>query len=74
MIDILTDAVKAYQAADVMETQGDIYLKNLNMLSDTLHDLKDQHDGRISYSRSSSKSGAKITIVKHSVRTSDLAK
>lgn len=57
VIDILTDAVKAYQAADVMETQGDVYLKNLNMLSDTLHDLKDQHDGRISSSRSSPISG-----------------
>ena len=57
MIDILTDAVKAYQAADVMETQGDIYLKNLTMLSDTLHDLKDQHDGRSPSLRSSPISG-----------------
>lgn len=45
VIEILTDAVKAYQAADVMETQGEVYLKNLGMLSDSLHDLKDRHEG-----------------------------
>ncbi len=45
VIEILTDAVKAYQAADVMETQGEIYLKNLGMLSDSLDDLKDRHEG-----------------------------
>ena len=45
VIDILTDAVKAYQAADVMETQGEVYLKNLGMLSDSLDDLKDRHEG-----------------------------
>ena len=45
VIEILTEAVKAYQAADVMETQGEVYLKNLGMLSDSLHDLKDRHEG-----------------------------
>ena len=45
VIEILTDAVKAYQSADVMETQGEVYLKNLGMLSDSLDDLKDRHEG-----------------------------
>ena len=45
VIEILTDAVRAYQAADVMETQGEIYLKNLGTLSNSLDDLKDRHEG-----------------------------
>ena len=45
VVKILTEAVRAYQAADVMETQGEVYLKNLNSLSDTLHDLKNRHEG-----------------------------
>ena len=45
VVNILTEAVRAYQAADVMETQGEVYLKNLNSLSDTLHDLKNRHEG-----------------------------
>ena len=45
VVEILRDAVRAYQAADVMETQGEVYLKNLNQLSDILHDLKQRHEG-----------------------------
>ena len=47
VVKILTDAVRAYQKADVMETQGEVYLKNLNQLSDTLHDLKTRHEGTL---------------------------
>ncbi len=47
VVKILTEAVRAYQAADVMETQGEVYLKNLNSLSDTLHDLKNRHGGTL---------------------------
>ena len=47
VVAILTDAVRAYQAVDVMETQGEVYLKNLNQLSDTLHDLKGRHEGKL---------------------------
>ena len=47
VVKILTEAVRAYQAADVMETQGEVYLKNLNSLSDTLHDLKNRHEGTL---------------------------
>ena len=48
VVEILTDAVKAYQAADVMETQGEVYLKNLNMLSNSLLDLKERHESECS--------------------------